>query len=108
MWTSVVVRQEVWFLYFSKYSTFNLCVRVCVGRPARLWREGEVRDARSLCKYAEHGGILAGAEGVHGVAELIYLMTERLISPQPWLESMLDEGSDRGVCTAPRPYHVRW
>lgn len=42
---------------------------------------GEVRDA--LCKYAEHGGVLAGAGGEHGVAELIYLMTERLISPQP-------------------------
>lgn len=103
MWTSVVVRQEVWFLSFSKYSRLVLNLCVCVGRPARLWHEGEVRDARSLCKYAEHGGPLAGAEGEHGVAELIYLMTERLISPQPWLESMLDEGSDRGVCTAPRP-----
>lgn len=39
----------------------------------------EVCDA--LCKYAEHGGVLAGAGGEHGVAELIYLMTERLISP---------------------------
>lgn len=57
----------------------------------------------SLCKYAEHGGPRTGAEGEHGVAELIYLMTERLISPQPWLESMLDEGSDRGECAAPRP-----
>lgn len=37
----------------------------------------------SLCKYAEHGGPRTGAEGEHGVAELIYLMTERLISPQP-------------------------
>lgn len=42
---------------------------------------GEVRDV--LCKYAEHAGVLAGAGGEHGVAELIYLMTERLISPQP-------------------------
>lgn len=39
----------------------------------------EVSDA--LCKYAEHGGVFAGAGGEHGVAELIYLMTERLISP---------------------------
>lgn len=37
----------------------------------------------ALCKYAEHGGVLAGAGGERGVAELIYLMTERLISPQP-------------------------
>lgn len=35
----------------------------------------------ALCKYAEHGGVLAGAGGERGVAELIYLMTERLISP---------------------------
>lgn len=56
---------------------------MCGGRPARLWREGEVSDALGLCKYAEHGMRLAGAEGEHGVAELIYLMTERLISPQP-------------------------
>lgn len=58
------------------------CVCVCVARLARLWHEGKVPDARSFCKYAEHGGPLAGAEGEHGVAELIYLMTERLISPQ--------------------------
>lgn len=37
----------------------------------------------ALCKYAEHGGVLAGAGGERGVAELIYLMTERLISPWP-------------------------
>ena len=71
------------------YACAYPCVRVCVcigvyvGRPARLWHEGEVPDARSLCKYAEHGRPLAGAEGEHGVAELIYLMTECLISPQP-------------------------
>lgn len=42
---------------------------------------GRGRVRRSLCKYAEHGGVLAGAGGEHRVAELIYLMTERLISP---------------------------
>lgn len=72
---------------FSKYSrlvlNLGVCVCVCMGRPARLWHQGEVRDAWNLCKYAEHGGPLAGAEGEHGVAELIYLMTECLISPQP-------------------------
>ncbi len=64
MWASVVERQEVWSLSLSKYSrlVLNLCVCFCVcvcvcvcarvGRPARLWREGEVHDARSLCKYA--------------------------------------------------------
>lgn len=62
-----------------------------------------VWEAMSLSKYAEHDKPLAGAEGEHSVAELIYLMTERLISPKPWLESMLDEGSDSGSWTAPRP-----
>lgn len=52
-------------------------VHVC----ASSWCKGDVRDA--LCKYAEHDGVLAGAGGEHGVAELIYLMTEHLISPQP-------------------------
>lgn len=43
--TSVDEGQEVWFLSFSKYSSLvpnvHLCVCVCVGRHARLWREGE-------------------------------------------------------------------
>lgn len=37
----------------------------------------------SPCKYAEHGRPHRGAEGERGVAELIYLMTWRLISSQP-------------------------
>lgn len=66
-----------------------MCVCVCV-HMCMCWQalldcgvKVRLRDAGSLCKYAEHDGPLAGAEGEHGVAELIYLMTERLISPQP-------------------------
>lgn len=80
--TSVDEGQEVWFLSFSKYSSLvlnvHLCVCVCV-LAGMLGYGVKV----SLCKYAEHGGPRTGAEGEHGVAELIYLMTERLISPQP-------------------------
>lgn len=45
------------------------------------WGSGGAGARGALCKYAEHGGVLAGAGGERGVAELIYLMTERLISP---------------------------
>lgn len=59
---------------------------VCVSLLAGLLGGGvkvRLRGALSPRKYAEHGGILAGARGEHAVAELIYLMTERLISPWP-------------------------
>lgn len=78
--TSVDEGQEVWFLSFSKYSSLVLNVHLCVCVLAGMLGYGV---KVSLCKYAEHGGPRTGAEGEHGVAELIYLMTERLISPQP-------------------------
>lgn len=73
-----------------------------VGRPVRSQSEG-TRALGASVSMQSTAGPLPGAEGEHGI-ELIYLMTERLISPEPWLESMLDEGSDRVVCA--RLMHV--
>lgn len=69
--------QEVWFS-FSRHSSFAPDLRMCV-LAGVLGYGMKV----SSCKYAEHGRPRTGAEGEHGVAELIYLMTERLISSQP-------------------------
>ena len=55
-----------------------MCLYV-FGRPPKLWREGEVCESVSMQSTAG----FSGSGRKHRVAELIYLMTERLISPQP-------------------------
>lgn len=58
------------FKFQSKPVWMCECWQACSGTALKV----------SPSKYAEHGGLRTGAEGEHGVAELIYLMTERLIS----------------------------
>ena len=58
-----------------------LCVCVCVS-SVRWWSEG-TGPPDACVSMQITAGSLWGVEEEHGVAELIYLMTERLISPEP-------------------------
>lgn len=62
-----------------------MCVFVWVGRPVRSWSEGWVRGRLVPPSVSMPSTVwpLPGADGEHGVEELIYLMTECLLSPEP-------------------------
>lgn len=69
-------------IQISVLTCVGACIRACGGVCMCVCWQARSGTALKVSpsKYAEHGGLRTGAEGEHGVAELIYLMTERLIS----------------------------